>query len=398
MMNENTKKYYFSIIKLCCIIILITYFVYSSKKSLHDISVEWFLLAIILAAALGYELINKSEESSEPESRLSVLRCNKSKFIFLCVEAIFIMCLLLFFKESKNGLYLLPIVILDCIMFFDISFSFGLLSFFGVFLKPENIFLYLAYCFFVNIIYFQNYIVIEKYKKHLDDFEQEEYRLKDSIHTQGTLYKEELEKSSLAYENKILEEKARLSQALHDKLGHSINGSIYQLEASKVLMEQQPEESRRIVQGVIDNLRTSMDEIRSILRRDKPDKKRMALLQLIGLCEECKAKYGIWAEIKIDGEDRIIAESIWEVILDNTFEAVTNALKYSKCSKIIIEITILHKLVRCNISDNGIGCNSFKEGMGIQGMMNRTRKLNGFIDINTNEGFRINMIIPLVEN
>ena len=29
--------------------------------------------------------------------------------------------------------------------------------------------------------------------------------------------------------------------------------------------------------------------------------------------------------------DKTVPEKIWEIILDNTFEAVTNALKYSKC-------------------------------------------------------------------
>jgi len=394
-MNENIKRYYFSIIKLCCIIILIVYYVYSSEKSLHEISVEWFLLAVVLAAALGYEMVGKTNQDLGEELELSNLDSNKLKLVFLGLEVLVTLSLVLFFQESKNGLFLLPIVILDLVTYYKASFAIGIFCFAGALLKQENLFFYMTYCLFVFIVYFQNYIVIEKYKKYLGDYEQEEYRLKDSIHSQGTQFKEELEKSSLTFENTMLEEKARLSQALHDKLGHSINGSIYQLEASKVLMDKQPEESKRMVQGVIDNLRTSMDEIRSILRREKPDKKRMALLQLIGLCEECKEKFNILAEVKIDGEDKRIAENIWEVILDNTFEAVTNALKYAKCTHIVIEISLLHKIVRCSITDNGVGCSSLKEGMGIQGMMNRTRKLNGVIDINSENGFRINMIIPL---
>jgi signal transduction histidine kinase len=33
--------------------------------------------------------------------------------------------------------------------------------------------------------------------------------------------------------------------------------------------------------------------------------------------------------------------------------------------------------------------------MGIQGMKNRVRNVNGYIDISSKEGFQINMIIPL---
>jgi len=378
-MNENAKKYYFSIVKVCCILILLLYFVSSSKKSLHEISVEWFLLAITLTATVCYELVNAN------------------KAYYLCAETVMTLILAVFFKESGNGLFLLPMVILDIITFLELNFIFSLIAFIGAFLNFQNFLLYSAYCVFVIIIYFQKYVVIERYKKNLEAFEREEYHLKDSIAFQDNNFKKELEKTSLFFENKILEEKTRLSQALHDKLGHSINGSIYQLEACKILIVKEPEESIKMAQAVIDNLRTSMDEIRTILRREKPDKKQMALLQLIGLCEECEKKYGIQAEVKFEGEDKEIPEMMWEVILDNTFEAVTNALKYSKCNCILIQITILHKVVRCSIKDNGIGCNMIKEGMGIQGMKNRARKISGFIDVNGENGFCINMILPIQE-
>ena len=378
-MNENAKKYYFSIVKVCCIIILLIYFVSNSQKSLHEISVEWFLLAITLAATVGYELVNSK------------------KVYYLCTETIVTLILIVLFKDSGNGLFLLPMVMLDGITFFELNFVFSLFSFIGGFLYPPDLLIYLAYCIVIIIIYFQKYVVIEKYKKHLEVFEQEEYQLKDSIAFRDNNFKKEIEKNSLFFENKILEEKTRLSQALHDKLGHSINGSIYQLEACKILIDKKPEESIKMAQAVIDNLRTSMDEIRTILRKEKPDKKQMALLQLIGLCEECEKKYGIHAEVRFEGENKEIPEKMWEVILDNTFEAVTNALKYSSCSSILIQITILHKVVRCSIKDNGIGCNLIKEGMGIQGMKNRARKINGFIDVNGEDGFCINMILPIQE-
>lgn len=388
-MNEN-KGFYFSVIKLCSIIILMMYYIYSSQESLHDISMEWFLLAVLLTAAIGFEIVREDK-----------------RLLFLVLEIALTIILIIFNNKGENGITLLPMVVLDTIIYFHLSFFYSGFIFLGAVLKHNDIPTYLVYCVFLIIIYYQNYMVIEKYRKYMKDFEAEEYRLKDSIHEKDNHYKEELIKSSLSYENKMLEEKARLSQALHDKLGHSINGSIYQLEACKVLMEKEPEESKKIVQGVIDSLRTSMDEIRSILRREKPNKKQMALLQLQGLCEECKIKYAITAEVIIDGENisnrqtnalvlkKEISELIWEVILDNTVEAVTNALKYSKCSKLFIEITILHKVVRCTITDDGIGCSMIKEGMGIQGMKNRARKVNGFIDISSENGFRINMIIPI---
>lgn len=376
-MSENIKTYYFSIVKLCCMIILLTYFVTNSEKSLRAISVEWFLIAITMSVTVSYELIK-----------------NKKAY-FLYAEAIMTIIAFVFFKDSGNWLFLLPMVVLDFITYFKQNFAFCLLIFLGVLLNTDNFFIYLAYCMVIIIIYFQKYLIADQYKKYLDSYEQEEFQLKDSIAMKDNSLKKALEKNGIYFENKILEEKSRLSQALHDKLGHSINGSIYQLEACKILLEKNPEESTNMIQRVIDNLRTSMDEIRCILKKEKPDKRQMALLQLIGLCEECEKEYGILAEVKFEGEDKEIPERLWEVILDNTFEAVTNALKYSSCKKILIEITILHKVIRCSIRDDGVGCHTISEGMGIQGMKERTRKINGYIDANGDKGFCINMILPL---
>ena len=84
--------------------------------------------------------------------------------------------------------------------------------------------------------------------------------------------------------------------------------------------------------------------------------------------------------------------------MDNSYEAVSNALKYSKCSEIDINVTVLNKMVRCSVRDNGIGCFELKEGMGVEGMRRRVRVVNGTIDFDTVGGFKINMLFPIGGN
>ena len=138
-----------------------------------------------------------------------------------------------------------------------------------------------------------------------------------------------------------------------------------------------------------------MDEIRVIIRNERPDKSRMALKSLQALLSECEEEYGIKTSLEIDVGDRTIPENIWEIILDNTFEAVTNALKYSGCDEIKISINALGEVVRATISDNGKGADNIEESMGIQGMKARVRKVKGYMDIDSIGGFTINMILPL---
>ena len=195
-------------------------------------------------------------------------------------------------------------------------------------------------------------------------------------------------------ENQILEERAKLSQTLHDKLGHNINGSVYQLEAVKVLMEKDPERANVMVQAVIDQLRTGMDEIRAILRKERPEKKELALLQLYKLCEDCNNK-GVETEFEKEGDITQIPDDLWEVILDNAYEAVSNAMKYARCTRIDIRIVVMNHMVRCSIRDNGIGCKEVKDGMGISGMRQRVRAAGGTIDLETEAGFTVNMLLPI---
>ena len=248
---------------------------------------------------------------------------------------------------------------------------------------------------FTMVIYYQHYKIVGWYKAATDDNLKQESRLKSDIENNNLAHRAELRQSRLRHENELLEEKSRISQALHDKLGHSINGSIYKLEASRVLIDKDPERSSSILEEVIDSLRGSMDEIRVIIRNERPDKKRMALKSLQALVAECEEEYGIDAALSVTGDDRAIPENIWEVILDNTFEAVTNALKYSGCSSISIDINVLAEVVRATIADNGKGASVVEESMEIQGMKERVRRVKGYIDIDPVGGFTINMILPL---
>ncbi len=251
-------------------------------------------------------------------------------------------------------------------------------------------FLFLA---LLLICYYQHDFVVRSYQKQTMEDTLLEQRLKKDMYQKEFETKVELQRSMLKAENQILEDRASLSQTLHDKLGHGINGSIYQLEAIKVLMKKDPEKSGAMIQAVIDQLRVSMDEIRAILRKERPEKKELALLQLYKLCEDCNAK-GVEATLETEGDASLVPEKAWEVILDNAFEAVTNSMKYAKCKKIEMKIVVMNQMIRCSISDDGKGCLEIKEGMGIAGMRRRVREAGGTITFETQAGFTVNMLLP----
>lgn len=246
----------------------------------------------------------------------------------------------------------------------------------------------------IGILYGQHDFIVEPYRKERKEDVIAEQKLKHRMNLREYEMQEEVRRGFLIAKNEMLEEREKLSQTLHDKLGHNINGSVYQLEAVKVLMEKEPETAKKMVQAVIDQLRDGMNEIRAILRKERPPKYQLAIMQLEKLCEDCRKK-GVHTELIAEGNLKNVPEKHLEVVLDNAYEAVSNAMKYANCTKITIQLHVLNQMLRCSISDNGIGCSQLQDGMGISGMRKRMREMNGILDFETEIGFTINMLLPL---
>lgn len=376
-MESNFRRHYFVIIKSIGILGLGIYAISLTEQSIHDLCLNFLTGALFLFCSVMCELCDTGKRT-----------------IWVITEGLLALIAVILFPVM--GIFFVAIAFLD-ILAGKLTWLYPLiyLLLFVVNNVEMNVRFYFFVFTFLILFFYQDKKIIGWYKAAIGENEQTVSRLKYNIENSNFLHEREMKQSRYQYENIMLEEKARISQALHDKLGHSINGSLYKLEAAKALMDKDTDKSRQIVQEVIDNLRGSMDEIRVILKNERPDRKESAIQSLEALCEECEKEYRIKTTFNYDLGDKEIPDAIWEVILDNTFEAVTNSLKHSGCDSISIKITVLGEVVRCVISDNGKGAERIEDGMGIQGMKKRVRNVKGFFDIESNAGFTINMILPI---
>ncbi|WP_167957489.1 sensor histidine kinase [Anaerosporobacter faecicola] len=370
---------HFVIIKFVICLSVVFYAIGNKVKPFWSAGPDWFLVAIFIFFTIMLEL-------QKDRRKQNLLCCG-----------IILVALLFHYRDLEPMRPWIIIFLCDLVACYRLNFCWCGLSYVLLVKADASINQTCLFITLLLIIYYQNNKVIKRFRDYMNDYDQEEFQLKENLDLQKQLFNRELEQKNLYAENRILEERDHLFQQLHDRLGHSINGSIYQLEAAKVLLDTKPQESKQILQMVIDHLRGSMDEIRKIFRKEKPSKKQMAIIGLIELCEKCKEKYGIITELHIEGEKDRIPDGVLEVILDNTYEAISNALKYSKCTHIWINITVLNQRIRCEIRDNGNGCEEVIEGMGIQGMKKRVRSLNGIIDLRGETGFEITMLFPITE-
>lgn len=377
-MEEQLREKYFLVVRVGLLLIIQSYIVIS--KAVFAGAPVWVLL--LLASFIGVWTIGEW--------------INPAKYRYVW-GILAVMEIVLYMKIGKEFI-LLGVYLLDELLFhiktraiwYGMSFVAALLP------APDGIGIQLMVTIFLAVIYVQNNFIVEPYKKQMQQDMEQEQHLKQNIYRRESSLQEERKRAILQVENKLLEERETLSQTLHDKLGHSINGSIYQLEAAKILVEKEPQTSVKMLRMVTDQLRIGMDEIRSILRNGRPPRYKLTILQLEKLCEECRAK-GMEAILSTEGNLEQVPPKHLEIILDNAYEAVSNSLKYSKCTRIDINLIVMNRMVRCMISDNGVGCREINDGMGIVGMRRRMREINGIIDFTAEAGFAINMLMPLPE-
>lgn len=377
-MEERFRDQYFVLLRMALLLLLVIDIVLSQSVLTGASAGVLLSLALLIGLVAGKELLEPKKQVWFLVAAAVLLVCIVVSLgtpflllgIFLCYEA-------LTYWKPKPLWYFVPL---------GLSFvpeeSGGTVSFMIALL--------------VGVIYFQHDFIVESYRRQAREDTAAEQALKRSMSRREHEMQEEVRRSFLQAQNRMLEERAELSQTLHDKLGHAINGSVYQLEAVKVLMEKEPERSRKMIQAVIEELRSKMDEIRAILRKERPKKHELAMLQLEKLCAGCRQK-GVEAELSVEGSLRDVPEKYLEIILDNAYEAVSNSLKYAGCDCVRIHVHVLNQMVRCSISDNGNGCGEVIDGMGISGMRKRVREANGILDLETEAGFTINMLLPLRE-
>lgn len=261
-------------------------------------------------------------------------------------------------------------------------------------ISPPILAEYMIFTFFSCIIYIlsNNYsIKVNKIIKENDAMREKIYNLSSRLD------------KNYEYEHQIkymskLEERNKIAQEIHDKLGHTIAGSLIQLEASKLFLYKDVKKSEEIINKVTDILRNSNESIRASLKNIKPPSEQMGINKIKIALDEFSVNSGINASLVHTGMMDKITHIEWKVIYDNLGEALTNILKYSKATGVTVKIDVLSKFIKVEIKDNGIGASNIKKSLGIIGMEERCSKLHGKVIVDGSKGFSVINILPIEED
>lgn len=244
------------------------------------------------------------------------------------------------------------------------------------------------FCFMIFTITFVYGDRLVKDEKQLDSMRKTLQNMTKNLN-ENTEY---IRQSEYTYK---LEERNRISQEIHDKIGHSMTGALFQMEAAKRLIETDKVKATELLQNAINISKDGIENIRLTLKNMKPPSEQVGIHRIKLMIDEFSAKHPIKTVLTHDGNLDIITPIQWKIMHENITEALTNAMKYSNATLVSVELKVLNKMIRIEVKDNGSGTDKIKKGLGIIGMEERTASVNGKIIVDGTRGFSVTTLLPI---
>ncbi len=198
----------------------------------------------------------------------------------------------------------------------------------------------------------------------------------------------------------LIDERERIGRELHDGIIQSIYASGLILEGARQHVDDRPEEARQQLTAAIKNLNETIQDIRRYifdLRGEMP--KENLETGLHKMLEEFHVNTLLETAFCVDGvESRRLDAERRQHVLQIAREALTNVARHASAQEVRIQLEYGVDHLRMSVSDNGVGLSSVpsENGHGLRNIRERTRLLNGKLNIDTTpgEGLTLALTVP----
>lgn len=259
----------------------------------------------------------------------------------------------------------------------------GLFRLYHDFTFPVFFFMILG-CLFSFLMAYQSKtydMLTRDYQKSRDDSTELNLLLHDRNQTL-------LEKQNYEIYTATLKERNRIAREIHDNVGHMLSRSILMVGAIKTVMK---DEHLKMPLIQLDHtLNEAMDSVRKSvhdLHDDSVDLKE-TIESLISAFESCHISFTY-------DMSRNVSREIKYSFISITKEALSNIMKHSNATQASIIMREHPGLYQLIIKDNGTNPYSAPgTGIGLVNMQDRISALNGTIQFQSDDGFRIFITVP----
>ncbi|BBY44495.1 HAMP domain-containing sensor histidine kinase [Mycolicibacterium celeriflavum] len=189
-------------------------------------------------------------------------------------------------------------------------------------------------------------------------------------------------------------ERRRIARELHDEIGQTLTVALLMLKRA---VDRAPAEIRGELAGTQDAVRASLDEVRSIARRLRPEALEDLGLHsaLNALCSEFTNATGLSVVKHIVLQQDRLKPDVELVCYRVAQESLTNIARHAGATKAWLDLHTTDDRLTMRIADDGVG-GVVSEGAGINGMRERALLVDADLTIASpaGEGTEVRLAIP----
>ncbi|MBI2838944.1 MAG: hypothetical protein HYX75_11545 [Acidobacteria bacterium] len=203
----------------------------------------------------------------------------------------------------------------------------------------------------------------------------------------------------------VLAERQRIAREIHDTLAQGLTGISVQLEGVAETLLDDPPVAQRHLDRARTLVRTSLADARGAVWNLVPEALRgrdlvQALLQASRLpAESSEAR----VDVAVSGTPYSLPSRIEANLLRIGQEALSNALKHSRCRNVRVAVGFEKGAVRLSVKDDGCGFDAGatppdgRPRFGLRGMEERAKLIRGTLSVRTNPGAgtEVDVCVPI---
>jgi len=193
------------------------------------------------------------------------------------------------------------------------------------------------------------------------------------------------------------EERRRIALDLHDQVGQSLTAVILQLDR---VAEGLPEERAGQVAAAREATRSTLDEVREIAGRIRPEALDLGLSSaLAGLTTDLSKRTGLRIERRLGAAPADMPDEVEVVVYRVVQEALTNVARHADATYAEVSVERSGDTLVATVDDDGRGVGDAATGAGIRGMRERALLAGGRVSIGARAGggTSVRLEVPLGE-
>jgi signal transduction histidine kinase len=157
----------------------------------------------------------------------------------------------------------------------------------------------------------------------------------------------------------VREERVRIARELHDVVAHTLAVITVQAGVGRRLMTKRPEEAGTALESIENIGRTAQEELRVVLGLLRDEENRTAVLtpaprlvDVKALVETVQAS-GTPVDLHMSGTDRPLSPALELSVYRVVQEALTNVVKHAPGARATVDLAVLDREIRLDVTDDG---------------------------------------------